>query len=136
LTKRNVKSWLTIAAVSVVATCLVLPGAAAARTRRIPAHFVDLDLSTGDNCGHAVGIQFTPVPGAESYSISYWDGYYKVVEHATVTPAVLASDQAPHVGAVPESEAFYPVSGASTAHPARVSKPTRRLAGASARGPR
>jgi hypothetical protein len=43
---------------------------------KIPGNFIYLGSVKGDRCLWGVGVEFPSVPGATSYTIDYWDGYY------------------------------------------------------------
>ena len=57
---------------------------------RVGAHFFYVQQTLVPNgCAWGIGIVFGSVPGAASYLVTYWDGYYKRVESATISAGQL-----------------------------------------------
>jgi hypothetical protein len=101
--------------VAVVAVASGGPAAAQGPlTRKVPARFVY--SSTSDNCHVVIGIAWGKVPGAVSYDVSYWDGYWKAIEHAGGSPAQVTAGEAQYKGyhGVPTGDLFVGVTGGWT----------------------
>ena len=57
---------------------------------RVGAHFFYVQEAFHPNgCGWGIGIVFGSAPGATSYLVTYWDGYYKQVESSTISVSQL-----------------------------------------------
>ena len=66
--------------------------ASGARTQKVPAHFIFMSHEANGGCGWGIGIDFAAVHGATSYVVTYWDGYWRQMETASVTPKQLRTD--------------------------------------------
>jgi hypothetical protein len=81
-----------------IATTLVTVGvtssARASGPLKIPGNFVYLGKVVQERCLWGIGVEFPSVPGAISYSVSYYDGYYRAQEFGSVPVPVPTSDRA------------------------------------------
>ncbi len=89
--------------------------AAAGPTQKVAGRFVAVQQTTGSGssagCAHSVGVLFKAVPKALSYSISYWDGYYKKLESTGV------SGQFTQNPLVPKGDVYASITGGNYAGP-------------------
>ena len=63
---------------------------------RVGAHFFYVqEAQVPNGCAWVIGIVFGSVPGAASYLVTYWDGYYKQLESSTIYAAQLVPSTFP-----------------------------------------
>ena len=110
------KGWLPLL---LLALCfaLLLPSANADSgspvTKKISASFVYVNNNKSDNCGWTIGVVFPSTSGAISYTVQYWDGYWKKVITAKYTEAQIALGDAElrQLKLVPAGSHFLGVTG-------------------------
>jgi hypothetical protein len=51
-----------------------------ATTVKLPANFAWIGTIAQGRCNATRGVEFPTVPGAIEYTVSYWDGLYKVLK--------------------------------------------------------
>jgi hypothetical protein len=94
-------------------------------TRRVSGHFIYVVNNVDDTaCGWGIGFEFPSVPGAVSYSIQYWDGYYKTVEPASVTTAEFVTNDKPFLEKkqIASGDYFYGITGGTYSPPCNNDK--------------
>ena len=84
--------------VSLIATSLATVGfssvAGATGSLKIPGSFVYVGKVANNWCLWGIGVEFPSVPGATSYTVNYYDGYYRANESGSVPVPVPSSDRA------------------------------------------
>lgn len=72
--------WRTAAVIVAALVCCAPAAARAPRTIKESGTFRYLNTSQGDACSWGIGIEFATIPDAVSYTVTYYDGYYKMDE--------------------------------------------------------
>ncbi len=119
---RRLAALVAIAAVASVAGGGELAGARGLVQKRTPAHFVF--VQSADGCHGGAGIVVSPVPGAVSYTVRYWDGYYKQVITGSVTVDQFKQNAAGLKGyhGVPSGDLYTGVTGGWGSPPCKRTK--------------
>ena len=119
------RNWLraiagALAGVAVLAATAVASTAAPAVMKKVPAKMVFLELGPNKAAGAClwtVGVEFGTAPGAKSYLVTYWDGYYQRVTKVTLTRAQF-QDKTLRKGQLPAGMHFVAATGGSYSPPA------------------
>ena len=118
------RNWLSAIAVALAGMGLmvdtaVASTAATAPMKKVPAKMVFLELGaskTTDSCLWTVGVEFGTIPGAKSYLVTYWDGYYQHVTTVNLTPAQF-QDKTLRKGQLPAGMHYVGATGGSYTPP-------------------
>lgn len=96
--QRGAAFFRHVVSVTVIAATLVTVGsssiAGAADRIKVPGNFVYLGKVANNWCLWGIGVEFPSVPGATSYTVDYYDGYYRANETGSVPVPVPSSDRA------------------------------------------
>ena len=101
-----------LAALSLLPAALALGAGKKPETQKVAAHFVYVSNTINGGCLWGIGIEFSSAPGASSYVVKYWDGYYQQLITTTATPAQLSTDPS-----VPKGTLLLGVTGGSYSSP-------------------
>jgi Carboxypeptidase regulatory-like domain len=82
------KLWVALVLVAGFSVISTAAASAKVTMRKIPANFVYLGHVTDGRCLWGVGIEYPSVEHASSYSISYYDGYWRAWEAGSATVPV------------------------------------------------
>jgi hypothetical protein len=87
--KRKLRVVATLALVLIAAVAAgQSAGASGGSLRRVGAHFAYLETGLSDGACHwTVGVEFGSVPGATSYLVKYWDGFFGKLASTPLTAA-------------------------------------------------
>ena len=118
------RNWLgaiavALSGIAVIAGTAVASTAATASTKKVPARMVFLELGANKTVGAClwtVGVEFGNAPGAKSYLVTYWDGYYQHLTKVTLTTAQL-QDKTLRKGQLPVGMHYVAATGGSYSPP-------------------